>query len=59
MQLSNGARVRALVLLEAAKETPDPKDQSLQLAQIWLSLGVVDGALTLWMDQVKSETAVH
>ena len=51
-------RERALVLLEAAERADnlEYKAKMAALAEVWLTLAVMNDALTAWADEVKRAT---
>jgi hypothetical protein len=59
MQSARDARAHALVLLEVGEEDSEHKRRALAVAEIWVTLAILEDALTLWMDQVKRETTIH
>jgi hypothetical protein len=53
MQFARDARARALVLLER-KEAPE---RAFAVAQMWLSLAVIEDQLAIWASQIELETS--
>jgi hypothetical protein len=59
MQCARDARAHALVLLDVGEEGSEYKRRAFAVAEIWLTLAILEDALTLWMDQVKLEITIH
>jgi len=53
-------RAHALILLEIAERSdlPEHKMQAVAVAQMWLTIAVLEDANTLWMGQVETERPV-
>jgi hypothetical protein len=47
------------VLLEIGKESPAFKDQMLALAQMWLTLAVLEDQIIIWADQAERESSAN
>jgi hypothetical protein len=50
---------RALILLNFGEKAnaPEIKAKAAAVAQMWLTIAVLEDALTLWRDQVETERA--
>jgi hypothetical protein len=53
MQHSNDCRERALVCLAISSESTQFKDQTLAIAQMWLTLAAIEDMIKLWKNQVE------
>ena len=53
MRLSDDCRQHALVLLEIAHEAPEFRDRAVALAQMWLTLAVLEDQTTVWEAERK------
>ena len=59
MRFSTNCRQHALVLLELANEAPELKDRAVALAQMWLSLALLEDQLTFGMDERERRSSTH
>jgi hypothetical protein len=59
MRLSDHCWQHALVLLEIADEAPEFKDRAVALAQMWLTLAVLEDQTTVLAHRAGGESSTN
>ena len=59
MQFATDCRMRAIVLMEMAKEAPEFKGQLLAVAESWLTLAVLEDQINASVDQAHKLNLFH
>ena len=59
MQFATDCRMRAIVLMEMAKEAPEFKGQLLAVAESWLTLAALEDQINASVDQAHKLNLFH